>query len=154
TDDLAPLCAEAAAGDVLSAANLNGAGQVVVSGHARAVERLLPLLSARKVRALKLPVSAPFHCALMAPAAAGLARHLDGVAFTDPALRVWTSVEARPVRDAADARALLVRQVTAPVRWEETARGVADGAALAFEVGPGKVLTGLLRRIRPEVKCL
>jgi [acyl-carrier-protein] S-malonyltransferase len=87
----------------------------------------------------------------MAPAADGLARHLAGVALRDPAVPVWTSVDARPVRDAADVRALLVRQLTAPVGWEETAREVTTGAALALEVGPGKVLTGLLRRIRPEV---
>jgi [acyl-carrier-protein] S-malonyltransferase len=153
-DAVAELCAEAAAGDVLAPANLNGGGQVVVSGHARAVERLLPLVAARKARARRIPVSAPFHCALMAPAAEGLARHLAGIAIRAPAVPVWTSVEARPVRDTAEIRELLVRQVTAPVRWEATVHGLTADAALALEVGPGKVLTGLLRRIRPDVPGL
>jgi [acyl-carrier-protein] S-malonyltransferase len=148
------LCAEAAAGDVLAPANLNGGGQVVVSGHARAVDRLLALLAGRKARAKRIPVSAPFHCALMAPAAEGLARHLGGIVLREPEVPVWTSVEARPVHAAAELRDLLVRQLTAPVRWEETARGLTVGAALALEVGPGRVLTGLLRRIRPEVATL
>ena len=146
--DVASLCAEAAGGEVLAPANLNGGGQVVVSGHVGAVERLVALVAARKGKARRLPVSAPFHCALMAPAAEGLAAHLAGVTLHDPATPVWTSVEARPVRDAADVRALLVRQLTAPVRWEETVRALPD-ATLAVEVGPGKVLTGLFRRIRP-----
>jgi [acyl-carrier-protein] S-malonyltransferase len=152
-DVVGALCAEAANGDVLAPANLNGGGQVVVSGHARAVRALVALVVARKARAQLLAVSAPFHCALMEPAAAGLARHLAGVAFRDPALPVWTSVEARPVRGAAELPGLLARQVTAPVRWEETVRGVAGlGATVALEVGPGRVLTALLKRIAPNVR--
>jgi [acyl-carrier-protein] S-malonyltransferase len=152
---VAALCVEAAGDDVLVPANLNGGGQVVVAGHAAAVSRLMDLASARKARVQALEVSAPFHCPLMAPVAAGLARHLSAVAFRDPALPVFTSVEARRVRSAADAHELLVRQVTAPVRWEETMRAVADtGAALALEIGPGRVLTGLLRRIVPGFKGL
>lgn len=151
-DVVGALCAEAANGDVLAPANLNGGGQVVVSGHARAVRALVALAVARKARARLLAVSAPFHCALMEPAAAGLGRHLAGVTFRDPALPVWTSVEARPVRGAAELPGLLVRQVTAPVRWEETVRGVAGlGATVALEVGPGRVLTALLKRIAPNV---
>jgi [acyl-carrier-protein] S-malonyltransferase len=151
--EVAALCPEAAAGDVLAPANLNGGGQVVVSGHARAVERLLGLLAVRKVRARRLPVSAPFHCPLMAPAAGGLARHLDGVAFREPDVPVWTSVEARPIRGAFEVRDLLVRQLTVPVRWEDTVRGFTADAGLALEVGPGRVLTGLLRRIRPGISA-
>jgi [acyl-carrier-protein] S-malonyltransferase len=147
---VAALCAEARDGDVLTPANLNGGGQVVVSGHARAVERLVALAPARRARVRRLAVSAPFHCPLMAPAAAGLASYLANVTFRDPAVPVWTSVEARPVVGAAELRDLLVRQVTAPVRWEATVRGVAAlGAAAALEVGPGRVLVGLLRRIVP-----
>ena len=149
---VAALCTEAAAGDVLAPANLNGAGQVVVAGHARAVARLLPLAIAHHARAQLLPVSAPFHCALMGPAAAGLARYLDGVRFREPVIPVFTSVEARRVEGAYELRDLLVRQVTTPVRWEETLRAVvAFGATVALEVGPGRVLTGLLRRSAPAV---
>jgi len=152
---VAALCAEAAAGDVLVPANLNGGGQVVVAGHARAVTRLIDLVSKGTVRVHRLEVSAPFHCPLMAPAAEGLARHLAAVPFRDPAWPVFTSVEARPVRNAADAHELLVRQVTSPVRWEETMQAVAaTGARLAFEVGPGRVLTGLAKRIVPDLKGL
>ncbi len=149
------LCAEAARGEVLVPANLNGGGQVVVAGHTAAVSRLMDLASARRARVQRLEVSAPFHCPLMAPAAEGLARHLTGVTFRDPALPVFTSVEARRVRGAADAHELLVRQVTAPVRWEETMRALAaTGATLAFEVGPGRILTGLAKRIVPGLKGL
>jgi [acyl-carrier-protein] S-malonyltransferase len=145
--DVERLCDEAREGDVLSPANLNGAGQVVVAGHAGAVERLVALAAARRLRAQRLAVSAPFHCALMAPAAAGLARHLERVTFSPPRVPVWTSVEARPVSGAAELPDLLVRQVTSPVRWEETVLGMAGlGATVALETGPGRVLTGLLRR--------
>jgi len=148
----AALCAEAARGDVLVPANLNGGGQVVVAGHARAVDRLLPLVTARRARAQLLAVSAPFHCPLMAPAAEGLARHLARVVFHEPSLAVVTSVEARPVSGAAELPGLLVRQVTAPVRWEETVLALAGlGATLALETGPGRVLSGLARRIAPSL---
>lgn len=154
-DAVAALCREASAGDVLAPANLNGGGQVVVSGHAAAVGRLAALAKARGARAQTLAVSAPFHCALMEPAAVGLARHLDAVPFREPSVPVWTSVEARRVADAAELRDLLVRQVTLPVRWEETMRGVAGlGPSAVLEVGPGRVLGGLLRRIAPELRVL
>jgi len=121
---------------------------VVIAGAKDAVERAgarAKVLGAKRV--VPLPVSAPFHCALMAPAAAGLARHLEGVRFAAPRVPVWTSVDARPIRDAAEVPGLLVRQVTSPVRWEETVRGMAAlGATVALETGPGGVLTGLLKR--------
>jgi [acyl-carrier-protein] S-malonyltransferase len=146
------LCAEMADGDVLAPANLNGGGQVVVSGHGRAVDRLVAAAAGRRIRAQRLAVSAPFHCALMAPAAEGLARHLDGVTFHEPALPVVTSVEARAVRGAADVRELLVRQVTAPVRWEDTVQAlVALAPTVAVETGPGRVLAGLMKRIVPTL---
>jgi len=149
------LCAEAASGEVVVPANLNGAGQVVVSGHARAVERLVALAGERKARAQLLPVSAPFHSPLMAPAAAGLARHLASVAFAEPCVPVVTSVDARPVRGAAELPELLVRQVTAPVRWEETMRALeAFAPTLALETGPGRVLSGLARRIVPGLAAV
>ena len=154
-DEVAALCAEAADGQVLVPANLNGAGQVVVAGHTAAVDRLLARAKASRVRAIKLDVSAPFHCSLMAPAAEGLARVLDGATIRDPAVPVVTSVEARPVRGAADVRALLVAQLTAPVRWEATIDALdAYAPALALEPGPGAVLTGLLKRLRPALPCI
>ena len=153
--DVERLCDEARAGEVLSPANLNGAGQVVVAGHAGAVERLVALAAARGLRAQRLAVSAPFHCALMAPAAAGLARHLEGVTFSAPRVPVWTSVEARSVSGAAELPDLLVRQVTSPVRWEETVLGMAGlGATVALETGPGRVLTGLLKRTVATLPCV
>lgn len=146
------LCADAAGGEVLAPANLNGGGQIVVAGHTAAVDRLLGLARERKLRAQRLAVSAPFHCPLMAPAARGLASWMEGVALRAPALPVVTSVDARPVRDAADVRDLLVRQVTAPVRWEETARALAAlEPAVALEVGPGQALKGLFKRIAPTL---
>jgi len=154
-DAVAALCAEVAGRDVLAPANLNGGGQVVVAGHARAVERLLPRVAERRGRAQLLAVSAPFHCALMASAAEGLARHLSAVRFAEPRVPVVTSVEARPVRGAAELPRLLVAQVTAPVRWEETVRAAAgQGVSVALEVGPGRVLTGLLRRIVPGLTAV
>jgi [acyl-carrier-protein] S-malonyltransferase len=149
------LCAEAAAGDVLVPANLNGGGQVVVAGHAPAVERLVALVIARRARAQLLPVSAPFHCPLMAPAAAGLKRYLAALTFREPRLPVVTSVEARLVRGAAELPDLLVRQVTAPVRWEETVGVLAAlGATLALETGPGRALSGLVKRIVPSLAAV
>jgi [acyl-carrier-protein] S-malonyltransferase len=136
-------------------ANLNGGGQIVVAGHARAVDRLIALAGARRARAQRLAVSAPFHCSLMAPAAEGLAHQLAAVRFRDPRFPVVTSVEARPVRGGGELRDLLVRQVTAPVRWEETMRVLgALGATLVLETGPGRVLCGLAKRILPGVTAI
>ncbi len=154
-DAVSALCAEAAEGEVVVPANLNGGGQVVVAGHAAAVRRVVALATARRARAQLLAVSAPFHCPLMEPAAAGLARHLVAVRFREPTVPVVTSVEARLVRDAEEIRDLLVRQVTAPVRWEETTCTLAAlGATLAFETGPGRVLSGLVKRIAPSLIAL
>ena len=154
-DTVAALCRDAAEGEVVVPANLNGGGQVVVAGHSRAVGRLVALAGARKARAQLLAVSAPFHCPLMVPAADGLARHLAGVTFREPRVPVVTSVDARPVRGAAELRELLVRQVTAPVRWEETVHAVAAlGATITLEVGPGRVLSGLVKRIAPALATL
>jgi [acyl-carrier-protein] S-malonyltransferase len=111
--------------------------------------------AANKVRATKLAVSAPFHCALMQPAADGLLPVLAELRFSDPAVPVVTSVEARIVRGAHELPALLARQVTAPVRWEDTARALAGfGAGVAIECGPGRTLAGLMKRIVPELPCI
>jgi [acyl-carrier-protein] S-malonyltransferase len=151
---VAALCEEAAGSDVLAPANLNGAGQVVVAGHAAALERLVRLAAERRARVQRLDVSAPFHCPLMAPAADGVAQFLADVDVHDPAVPVVTSVEGRPVHGRTDVAALLVSQVTAPVRWEDTMTALrAFEPALALEVGPGRVLTGLARRLWPELRC-
>jgi [acyl-carrier-protein] S-malonyltransferase len=155
SDDVAALCATAAEDEVLGPANLNGAGQTVVAGSAAAVDRLVALAASRGGKAKRLPVSAPFHCALMEPAAAGLAAWLADMPLGAPAWPVVTSVEARAVGHADDVRRLLVAQVTAPVRWQETMHAVADhDVGLALEVGPGRVLAGLLRREVPALRCL
>jgi [acyl-carrier-protein] S-malonyltransferase len=154
-DTVAALCREAAAGEVVVPANFNGAGQVVVAGHARAVDRLVALVGEHGARAQRLPVSGPFHSPLMAPAGADLARFVRGLDFRTPKLAVVTSVEARPVHGAAELPDLLIRQLTAPVRWEETVRRLAAlGATLALETGPGRVLSGLARRIAPSLVAI
>jgi [acyl-carrier-protein] S-malonyltransferase len=149
------LCAEASDGEVVSPANLNGGGQIVVAGHAGAVDRVVAAAAKQRVRAQKLAVSAPFHCALMQPAADALRPVLATLRYAEPAFPVVTSVDARPVTSAAEVPDLLARQVTSPVRWEETAGALAAfDADLALEVGPGRTLTGLLKRILPKLAGL
>jgi len=152
TDVLAEICKEAAAGEVVSPANFNSPGQIVIAGHAGAVNRAIEIAKARGYRkAMLLPVSAPFHCSLMAPAAERLAQVLAeiGIAPLDPA--VVTNVEAEPNRDPARVRELLVRQVCAPVRWDESVQKMTElGVARFVEIGPGKVLSGLVKRITKE----
>ncbi len=146
------LCADAAAGQVCSPANENGGGQIVVAGHAEAIERLISLCKERKRRAIPLKVSAPFHCALMQPAADRLAAALAEIQIGPLAVPVVTNVEAEPNVDPSRVADLLVRQVTARVRWEASVRkAVHMGVTRAIEVGHGKVLTGLVRRIAPEI---
>ena len=146
------LCASAARGDVLAPANLNGGGQIVVAGHAAAVDRLLVAAKEQRIRAQKLAVSAPFHCALMAPAAVGLDAFLAAVTFRAPELPIISSVAARPVQCADELRPLLVEQVTAPVRWEETMHALRTAAPeVALEIGPGQALRGLFKRAVPDV---
>jgi len=149
-------CREAAAatGQVVSPANLNGGGQVVIAGHKAAVERACEAAKARGAkRAVPLAVSAPFHCALMQPAADRLAAELARVSFRSPTVPVVTNVEAAPNQDGERVRDLLTRQVTAPVRWEESVQRIAAlGVTSAVEVGAGAVLAGLVRRIAPGIQ--
>lgn len=150
TDRIEALCAEAATGgEVVSIANLNSTGQVVIAGHAAAVARVIELaLAAGARKALHLPVSAPFHCSLMAPAAARLAPVLEGMVFRDPAFPVFTNVDATAVNSGDEARDALVRQVDSPVRWIEVIQAMAESGMKTFlEVGAGNVLKGLARRI-------
>ena len=143
------VCAEAARGDVVEIANVNSALQIVIAGHRAAVERAVALATGRGGKmSVTLPVSAPFHCSLMAPAGARLTRELDGAVVVDPAVPVVRNVDAGVTRTAGEVRPFLLRQVASPVRWTDCVRRLADDGATAFvEVGPGRVLTGLLRRI-------
>lgn len=148
------ICREAAGDDVLDVANINSPGQIVVAGHRAAVERAVALAATRGgKRSVLLPVSAPFHCRLMAPAAERLAEALSSVGASDPRLPVVRNVDAELTTRADEVRPFLVRQVTAPVRWTDcVTRMASDGCRTFLEVGPGKVLTGLLRRIDGSAK--
>jgi [acyl-carrier-protein] S-malonyltransferase len=147
-------CAEAAEGEIVSPANLNGAGQVVIAGHAAAVARAMARAKALGARrAVPLPVSAPFHCALMAPAEERLAPELRGLVTATPRVPVVANVDAEPKRDGAAAIDALIRQVSAPVRWEDVMRRlIAEGATTFVEVGPGTVLMGLTRKIARDAR--
>jgi [acyl-carrier-protein] S-malonyltransferase len=148
-NDASAIAAEAAQGDVCEAANDNGGGQVVVSGHKAAVERAVEIARGKGAkRAMMLPVSAPFHCALMRPAAAIMAQALAEVAVSRPSPPVVANVVARAVSDPAEIRQCLVEQVTGMVRWRECVGYMAqDGVTEFYEVGAGKVLSGLVKRI-------
>jgi len=147
------LCAEAAAVGVCVPANFNAVEQVVISGEVAAVEAAMELAKAAGAkRAIRLPVSGAFHSPLMEPAVAGLAAALDAAAWHDPQVPVWSNVTTQPVGAAAEARALLLRQLTAPVRWVELIRGVAarHPGTTFVEMGPGAVLSGLVKRLAPD----
>jgi len=148
-DVLEEICRLAAEGEVVAPANFNSPGQVVIAGHAGAVERAIALAKERGAkRALQLPVSAPFHCSLMMPAAERLALALADIAVNPLVLPVVSNVEAAPNMDALRLKDLLVRQVSSPVRWDESITGMAQSGVERFvEIGPGKVLCGLIKRI-------
>ena len=156
TETVAQACEEAADGEVVSPANINGAGQVVIAGGKNAVQRAAERAKALGARrAMALAVSAPFHCALMQPAQDRLAPELRSLAVQDPRVPVVANVDAGPKCDAASAVEALVRQVTAPVRWEDVVRCLAlRGVTTYVEVGPGAVLTGLVKKIHKEAKVL
>ena len=140
---------EAAEGQVCQAANDNDPGQVVVSGHREAVERALVIARDKGAkRAMLLPVSAPFHCDLMEPAARVMAEALDDVDIADPSVPLIANVTAQPVQDATSIRSLLVDQITGSVRWRESVgRMVEMGVTEVWEIGAGKALSGMIRRI-------
>jgi [acyl-carrier-protein] S-malonyltransferase len=150
---VAAVCREAAGSESVSAANLNGAGQVVIAGHKDAVDRACAAAKAKGAKLVKvLAVSAPFHCALMQPAADRLASELARVDVQAPAVPVVSNVEAQPNQDASRVKNLLERQVTAPVRWEESVQCLAGlGVNTVVEVGAGNVLGGLVRRKAPDI---
>lgn len=148
-DNLEKVCAEAAQGEVVAPANFNSPVQVVIAGHAGAVERAVALASERGAkRAMLLPVSAPFHCSLMQPAGERLATVLEGLTIGALSAPVVSNVEASPNSDASRVKDLLVQQVSAPVRWDESIEAMAESGVERFvEIGPGKVLSGLVKRI-------
>lgn len=144
---------EAAQGEVCQAANDNDPGQVVVSGHKAAVERALLIAKDKGAkRAMLLPVSAPFHCSLMAPAASVMAQALGDVEIVSPKVPLVANVVAHAVSEPADIRSLLVEQVTGSVRWRESVLFMAaQGVTQTWEIGAGKALTGMIRRIDKEI---
>lgn len=153
---VAQACAEGAEGDVVSAANLNSPGQIVIAGASAAVARAgerARALGAKRV--IPLTVSAPFHCALMRPAEQRLAPELRALPSRDPRVPVVANVDALPRRDAASSIEALIRQVSAPVRWEDSVRRLASEGVTAYvEVGPGTVLSGLIKKIAREATIL
>ncbi|HSK04656.1 MAG TPA: ACP S-malonyltransferase, partial [Kofleriaceae bacterium] len=149
------VCERASApGEPVEPANLNGGGQIVISGHAAAIERAIAEARAAGARrAVRLPVSAPFHCSLMQPAADRLAAALADVTVAAPNVPVVANVTAEPTQDAVRIKALLVQQVTAPVRWEESIQAIAKlGVTRAWELGSGAVLKGLVKRIAGTIE--
>ncbi len=147
------ILAAAAEGEVVSAANLNSPGQIVIAGHAGAVARAMELAKAAGAkRAIPLPVSAPFHCSLMAPAQLQMKAHLDRTTFNGLTVPLVNNWQAREITSGTDARQGLYQQIPNPVRWEESVRHLAaQGVTRAMEVGPGAVLMGLVRNIAPAI---
>ena len=154
-DTVVSLAAEAADGQVCQAANDNDPGQVVVSGDKAAIKRAVELAKAKGAkRAILLPGSAPVHCALMAPAAEIMAQALADVTILSPAVPVIANVSAKPVSDPNEIRQLLVAQVTGAVRWRETVSWLgAHGVTDVWEIGAGKALSGMVRRIERSIAC-
>lgn len=155
-DDARAICEEAAQGDVVSVANINAPGQIVIAGTKSAIERAIDVAKKRGVRrALPLPVSAPFHCALMEPAAERLHPILDEANFKDLWVALVSNVDASPIGTATAVRNALLRQVASPVRWVESVQKmISMGVKRFVEVGPGNVLTGLIKRIDASVELV
>ncbi len=154
-EKLAAICEQAREDEVVSPANFNAPGQIVIAGHAGAVGRASKLVQEQQGKAVPLKVSAPFHCSLMALAAKKLGERLQEVPVAALEFPVIPNVDARPNRDDTRIKELLVQQVDHPVRWEETVRAMAsDGVTHILEIGPGKVLAGLIRRIAKEIEVL
>jgi [acyl-carrier-protein] S-malonyltransferase len=153
-EDARAICEEAAQGEVVSVANINAPGQIVIAGTKAGVERAIAVAKTRGVRrALPLPVSAPFHCELMQPAADRLAPLLEQAEFKDLWVSLVSNVDASPIGTPTAVRNALLRQVASPVRWVESIQKmVSMGVKRFVEVGPGNVLTGLIKRIDPNVE--
>ncbi len=155
-EDARAICEEAAQGEVVSVANINAPGQIVIAGTKSAIERAIEVAKKRGVRrALPLPVSAPFHCELMKPAEERLRPVLDEANFKDLWVSLVSNVDASPIGTATAVRNALLRQVASPVRWVESVQKmVSMGVKRFVEVGPGSVLTGLIKRIDPSVELI
>jgi [acyl-carrier-protein] S-malonyltransferase len=155
SSEVTEICRKAADNEVVSAANLNSPEQTVISGGAAAVKRAIEIASQSGAkRAVILPVSAPFHCALMAPSQKRLEPDLRAAAFGPLRFPVITNADAEAITSGEEAREALIRQVTLPVRWLESVRDMIDrGVSVFVEVGPGKVLSGILRQIDRSVRC-
>jgi [acyl-carrier-protein] S-malonyltransferase len=155
-DKVSEVVSEAAQGEVCQAANINSPEQIVISGHAGAVDRAIRLATERGAKkAVSLPVSAPFHCSLMQPAQDRLAADLGALSFQNPSCPVVCNVDSAMITSAEASREALIRQVTGAVRWEPSVRLlIKKGARLFIEVGPGKVLWGLMRQIDRSKTCV
>jgi len=155
-EDARAICEEAAQGEVVSVANINAPGQIVIAGTKAGIERAIDVAKKRGVRrALPLPVSAPFHCELMKPAADRLEPILDAANFKDLWFALVSNVDASPIGTSTAVRNALLRQVASPVRWVESVeKMVAMGVKHFVEIGPGSVLTGLIKRIDPTAELI
>ena len=155
-DQLQQVCADAAQGEIVSPANINSPDQIVISGHQKAVERAADLAKQRGAKkTVMLVVSAPFHCALMQPAQDRLESDLQAIHFSNPEVPVISNIDASPKTTGEGSRQALVRQVTGAVQWAKSMQTLIDlGVKTFIEVGPGKVLMGLMRQIDRSKKCL
>lgn len=154
-EEIETLCEEVSLGEVLSPANFNCPGQIVVAGHTKAVQRVVEKINERGKRAVLLPVSAPFHSPLMEPAGNRLQNELEKVPVSNLRVPVVTNVEAEVNTSKERVKELLIKQVSHPVRWEESMRRmVQEGIERVIEIGPGKVLTGLMRRIDDGIEAV
>jgi len=152
-EEVEKVCEEASSGEVLSPANFNCPGQIVVAGHTKAVERAIELVKQKGKKAMPLQVSAPFHSPLMKPAGVRLSEALQGTTIKELRIPVVTNVEAKANLEPERVKPLLVEQVSSPVRWEESMRRmVEEGIERVLEIGPGKVLSGLMKRIDSKVE--
>lgn len=151
-DTVRTLCKDASNGGVVEPANFNAPGQIVIAGDAAAVRRAGDLAGQRRLKAMFLNVSAPFHCSLMAPAARAVEKALESVTIHELTCPVIANATAEPNQSAALVKSLLVRQIDGPVLWEQSVRWlVAQGASRALEIGPGRVLAGLVRKIEKDL---
>jgi [acyl-carrier-protein] S-malonyltransferase len=151
-DQVEKLCAEAPSAEVLSPANFNCPGQIVIAGHFNAVQGAVEKVKQNGKKAVLLPVSAPFHCPLMRPAGSRLEKELEGIRVMDLKVPVVTNVEADVNSSGERVKPLLVAQVSSPVRWEESMRKMIEmGIELVLEIGPGKILSGLMKRIDSNI---
>lgn len=154
-EEVEKICQEVSLGEVLSPANYNCPGQITISGHIKAVERAIKRVKKEGKKAILLPVSAPFHCSLMKPAAERLANVLEDISVMELNIPVVTNVEADINRSKEKVKPLLVLQVSSPVRWEESMRKmINEGIERVIEIGPGKVLTGLIKRIDQNIEAI